>query len=72
MEAVAESLVEPTLELTLEPTLELMLAPEEDSEPISVSMFRTISRLVSMAESILAAMEGPALMIMSSILMTPD
>ena len=68
MEAVAESLVELTLELTLE----LMLAPEEDSEPISVSMFRTISRLVSMAESILAAMEGPALMIMSSILMTPD
>ena len=68
MEAVSESLEEPTLELTLE----LMLAPEEDSEQISVSMFRTISRLVSMAESTLAAMEGPALMIMSSISRTPD
>ena len=71
MEAVSESLEEPTLE-ELTPELMLALAPEEDSEPISVSMFRTISRLVSMAESTLAAMEGPALMIMSSILMTPD
>ena len=49
-----------------------MLALEEDSEPISVSMYRKTSRLVSMVESILAAMDGLVLMIMSSILMTPD
>ena len=72
MEAVSVSLEELALESTLESTPELMLALEEDLEPISVSMYRTISRLVSMAESILAAMEGPVLMIMSSILMTPD
>jgi len=59
-------------ELTLESTLELMLTLEEDSEPILVSMYRKTSRLVSMAESILAAMDGLVLMIMSSILMTPD
>ena len=61
-----------TLELV--PMSELVPGPGADSGPISVSMSRTTSKLVSTAESILAAMEGPALrlMTMSSISMTLD
>ena len=63
------------LELSsLEPIMVLVPELEEDLVPISISMSRRTLKQVLMAESMLAALEGPALTLMTmwSIFKTLD